>query len=183
MSSVRSRLSDQGISDQASELIMSSWRPATQKLYNVYISRWIEYAKANNISIEFPSIWHVVNFWANLFHSGLSYSAINSARSALSPLLPNIEGCSFGTHPIKRILKGIFEKRPALPKYSYTKDVGQVLRYLASQPESDKLSLKWFTYRFVMLLCLLTARRGLALHLLKLSDFFFINSSKIICQG
>ena len=51
MSSVRSRLSDQGISDQASELIMSSWRPATQKLYNVYISRWIEYAKANNISV------------------------------------------------------------------------------------------------------------------------------------
>ena len=177
-------MSDQGISDQASELIMSSWRPATQKLYNVYISRWIEYAKANNISVELPSISHVVNFLASLFHSGLSYSAINSARSALSSFLPNIEGCSVGSHPlVKRILKGIFEKRPALPKYSYTWDVGQVLRYLASQPESEKLSLKLLTYRFVMLLCLLTARRGLALHLLKLSDFFFINSSKIICQG
>ena len=32
-----------------------------------------------------------------------------------------------------------------------------------------------------MLLCLLTAKRGVALHLLKLSDFF-INSSKTICQ-
>lgn len=182
MQSVRARLTDQGISEQASDLIMASWRPATQKLYNVYISKWIDYAKSNDFPVDFPTISHIVNFLAHLFYSGLSYSTINSARSALSSYLPLINGCQVGCHPlVKRIMKGIFEKRPALPKYAYTWDVGQVLRYLASLPVSEELPLKLLTYRFVMLLCLLTAKRGVALHLLKLNDFF-INSSKSMCQ-
>lgn len=175
-------MNNQGLSDVATDLVMASWRPATHKSYNNYISKWIVYANANSISVHFPNISQVVNFLAHLFQSGLSFSTINSARSALSAFLPRLEGFQVGSHPlVVRLMKGVFEKRPALPKYAVTWDVGKVLRYLASLPASSDLSFKLLTYRLVMLLCLLTGQRGHALHQLKLSDFI-IDSSFTTCQ-
>lgn len=182
MSCVRGRLNNQGLSDAATDLIMASWRPTTQKSYNIYISKWTDYATANSISVHFPDIAHVVNFLAHLFQSGLSFSSINIARSALSSFLPRLEGFQVGSHPlVVRLLKGVFEKRPALPKYAVTWDVGKVLRYLTSLPVSSVISFKLLSYRLVMLLALLTGQRGHALHQLKLSDFF-IDPSFSICQ-
>ena len=83
---------------------------------------------------------------------------------------------SLGNHPLVcRLLKGCFEQRPALSRYTETWDVDIVLGYLDSLPQIQELSLRQLTLRTVMLLPLLTGQRGHALHLhkvknIKLSD-------------
>ena len=70
-----------------------------------------------------------VNFLAKLYQTGVGYSAINSARCALSTCIL-IGGCkSFGSHPLVcRFVRGVFESRPALPKYSETWYIKQVFK-------------------------------------------------------
>ena len=64
-----------------------------------------------------------------------SHSAVNSARRALSAYLPLRDGFSVGSHPdICRLVKGVFEERPLMPKYSSTWVVKTVLDYLDALP-------------------------------------------------
>ena len=66
-----------------------------------------------------------------LFCSGLGYSAVNTARSALSSIVTLNDGSKFGGHPLVcRCLKGIYELRTALPKYTQNWDVNIVLHFL-----------------------------------------------------
>ena len=89
-----------------------------------------------------------VNFLAELYHTGVGYSAINTARCALSTCLL-IDGCrSFGSHPlVSRFINGVFESRPALPKYSETWDVKQVFSYLQTLHPPESLTLKDLTHK------------------------------------
>jgi hypothetical protein len=74
-----------------------------------------------------PNVSQVLEFLAELFHSGLHYSAINTARSALSTFI-SIDNKPSGSHPlIIRFMKGVFEMRPAMPRYQITWDVSLVL--------------------------------------------------------
>jgi len=55
-----------------------------------------------------------IDFLADLADS-LGYSAVNTARSALSSIICMPDGTSFGKHTlVKRLLKGIFEKKNLL---------------------------------------------------------------------
>jgi hypothetical protein len=53
-----------------------------QKQYAPYISKWILFCDKRKINSECPTLNQVLEFLNSLFESGLSYSAINSARSA-----------------------------------------------------------------------------------------------------
>ena len=67
-----------------------------------------------------PGTENAIEFLTDTFKSGSGYSAINTARSAMSStvVLPN--GATFGEHPlvrplVRRFLKGVFELKPSLP--------------------------------------------------------------------
>ena len=64
-----------------------------------------------------------VNFLVGLYHTGVGYSTINTTKCIL------IDGCkSLGSHPlVSRLIEGVFESTPTLPKYSETWDIKQVL--------------------------------------------------------
>ena len=97
-----------------------------------------------------------VNFLGMLFYAGLSYSTVCVARSALSSYLDCKDAAQFGEHKrVRQFVKGIFEKRLALPKYSSTWDVDIVLQYLELHYQHDELTLKELSYRLVMLLAIL----------------------------
>ena len=105
-----------------------------------------------------------------LFHQGLGYSSLNSARSALSTYI-TIDGTPVGSHQLmKRFMKGVFNLRPALPKNEVTWDTNCVLRYLKKLSPVRKLSLKELTFKLVMLTALLTGQRCQTLHALKVKD-------------
>ena len=76
------------------------------------------------------------------------------------------------SHPlVSRFIKaGVFEARPALPKYPETWDVKQELSYLQTLHPPESLTLKDLTYKLVMLLAaLLSGQRRQTLHSLEKS--------------
>ncbi|XP_068671322.1 uncharacterized protein [Montipora foliosa] len=77
---------------------------------------------------------------------GLTYSAINTARSALSSYITLEDGISLGQHPlVSRLLRGIFQSKPPSPRYSETWDVSVVLHYLQGLSPVGTLKLKELT--------------------------------------
>ena len=116
----------------------------------------------------------VLEFLTELYQSGLGYSAINTARSAISSVLTVNEAKSIGSHPtICRFLKGVFELRTPLPRYSGLWDVNVLLKYFESLPENFRLNLKLLSQKLCALLMLTTAQRVQTLHVLKLSCICF----------
>ena len=105
----------------------------------------------------------------SLYNQGLTYSTINTARSALSLIL-NIDGPHpFGSHPlVSRFLKGIYETRKPQAKYKTIWDVAIVLKHLKTLEPLDKLSLKDLALKLLLLLLLATGQRGQTIYLLSL---------------
>ena len=183
LSSLRERYSHSGISTESSDLITSSWRKGTVKGYDNYIEKWERYAHLHNVDPISPPLGSAVNFLGELFTQNYSYSAICTARSAVSNYVV-INNCPcFGDHPlVKRLIKGVYEQRPALPKYSDTWEVDQVLNHFKNQ--ADDLDLKELSFKLVLLLAILTGQRCQTLHLLNIEDMklsdnkciFYVNS-------
>lgn len=114
------------------------------------------------------------------YNQGLSYSTINTARSAISSIITMDSGKHFGSHHLViRFFKGIYELRKPQPKYSCIWDVSKVLNYLRTLHPPDTLSLKSLTLKLLMLLLLVTGQRGQAMYLLSL-DGMTVNTTS--CQ-
>ena len=145
------------LSNDSVNIILASWRSSTKKQYNVYITQWLKFCSDNSIDPDSANIESGTEFLTYLFKSNLGYSAINTARSELSTMIMDVNNVPFGQHVlVKRVMKGIFELRPALPKYSKTWNIQTVLDYLMGS--SCTISLKLLSLRLTMLLCLLTAQ-------------------------
>ena len=94
----------------------------------------------------FDQLWHLL--LTKLLDEELGYSAINTARSAISAVTQT----AVGSQPqITRFLKGVFELRTPLPKYTHTSDVGILLDYFRKQKCSVELSLKELTKQLAAL--------------------------------
>ena len=113
---------------------------------------------------------NVVDFLSELFEAGISYSGLNSARSALSVILTLDEGMTCGDHPLlKRFMRGAFHLRPSTPRYSYTWEVDKVLNYLETLSPLEDLTLKQLTLKLVTLIALITGQRCQSIHMMDLS--------------
>ena len=108
-------------------------------------------------------------FSAHLFHKeDQKYGAIAVARSALSAILPEIEGKTFGQDPnVSRMIKGMFNLRPSLTKYVTTYDRDIIRRYKDSLTNDKFLLLELSTKKLFTLLCLLCGQRVQSLQALK----------------
>ena len=114
-----------------------------------------------------------MDFLSELYDKGLTYSAINCARSALSSYVSLDDGSVVGQNPLVcRLLKGVFQSRPPKPKYTEVWDVQVVLTYLATLHPVESLTLKQLTLKLVMLLLLVSGQRGQTIHLLHINHMF-----------
>lgn len=71
---------------------------------------------------------------------------------------------------VKRLLKGVYKLRPALPKYTCTWDLQVVLNFIATWMPNRELSIEKINKIFVVLLALCTAHRIQTLFLIKLEN-------------
>ena len=111
-----------------------------------------------------------MNFLADLFQSGVGYSAINTARIALSSILILLDNTTFGSHILfSRLLKDVFELRPALPKCQNIWDNSVFLDLLGSW-HIQNVSLKHLPLKLTMLLALTTSQRVQTLQVLNISN-------------
>ena len=138
------------------DIIMESWRTGTTKQYRVYLDKWTNFAKARNESPIHPTVAKVLEFLTPLYDSGSSYSAINTAGSALSAAVYLCDSpYTVGEHPlIKRFIKAAFQSRPPLPRYHTICNVSKVLYLLKTWSPAKKLNSIVLTIKLVML-CLL----------------------------
>ena len=86
MSLMRRIYQNRGFSQQATNIILNSWRDSSHKQYGTYISKWILFCTKRKIDPVSPSINMAVEFFTKLYQLGLSYSSINTARCALSAI-------------------------------------------------------------------------------------------------
>lgn len=123
----------------------------------------------------------MLSFLTDLFEAGLGYSAINTARSALSSVILMSDKSTIGTHPlVVRFLKGVFELRTPMPRHSKIWDVGDVLKYFKTLPDNAQLSLKDITLKVSALLLLASAQRVQTLHLMNLESVCFLENKCVI---
>ena len=171
-------LREQNIPHESCDIIMTSWRKSTQNSYSVYLKRWLNYTKARKINPVSPVALHIIAFLTQPFKQGIGYSALNTARSSINQFVSICSGNDFGSNKlIKKFMKGIFELKPALPKYTQIWDVQTVLHFMTTLP-SD-LSLIMLSGKLTVLFLLLTAQRCQTLHLIQLADIKFEENSMI----
>ena len=60
---------------------------------------------------------------------------------------------------MSRLIRGIFKKKPQLPRYSCTYNPDKVLNFISDLPSDSSLMLEELTKKLVILLCLLSASR------------------------
>lgn len=128
----------------------------------------MEFCRERTIDKYSPTLDQALSFLQSLRDDGLSYSGLNTARSALSTIISIPDCHTFGTHPVViRFMKGAFELQKPQPKYTQIWDVSIVLKYLATL-KLNSLSLKNLTFKLVMLLLLVSGQRGQAIHSLSI---------------
>ena len=112
----------------------------------------------------------VANFLVSLFQDGYQYNSVNAYRSAISSVHEKVDGVPVGQHPvITRLIKGVFNERPLVPRYSNTWDLQRVLSHLESLGQSESLSLKALSFKTVFLLAITRPSRSADLSQLDIS--------------
>ena len=107
------------------------------------------------------SVKEVVNFLANLHKEGYQYRSLNSYRSAISSVHEPVDGHAVGQHPmVVRLMRGVYNDRPPLPRYSGTWNVQRVLDYLEALGPNESISTKQLSLKTVMLMALTRPSRS-----------------------
>lgn len=164
---IRKALRKRGISEAGQNIIIKSWRESTRKQYDTYIKKWIHYCERETGS-NIDTVNSIIGFLTSLHEQGLSYTAINTARSALSNFMRLIGKVDIHEDTlVSRFMKGIFNEKPPLPKYKTIWDAKVVLQYLETMNTQSLVAL---SCKLCMLFLLVTAQRCQTLHVLKLSD-------------
>lgn len=174
---IRKKLRERGISKQSQNIIMNSWRPATRKQYNIYLQRFLRFCERKGRDPQKKSVSLAIEFLTELYHNGYGYSAVNTARSALSAIHNGI-----GSDPmICRFMKGVFNLRPSRPRYTTVWDMSIVLDYLRSCSPARELSLLMLGAKLLMLCAIVTGHRCQTLHALTIDkDILTISMNQAI---
>ncbi len=127
-----------------------------------------------------PTVRNILEFLVYLSSSkGFNYNQVCMARSAVG-VLSNIE--DIGKHPdIKRMMKGLFEKKPQFPKYNCIWDVNILLKFFRTLPSQEDLSLELLSKKLAILISILAGgQRCQTIHSINVLDITVTNEKCII---
>lgn len=123
----------------------------------------------------------VLEFLTFLYETGIGFSALNTARSALSSVVVLPDRGTVGSHYLVcKFMKGVSEIRPSRPRYCETWDVSLLLQYFHDQEDNKSLAISQLTQKLAALLLLLSGQRVQTIHLIKLSSVKFHESGCVI---
>ena len=158
---LRERYRDQELSEEATSLMLKSWRTKTNRSYDSLFRKWHCWCHSRDSNPFSGPVREVVNFLAYLYKEGYQYRSLNSYRSAISSVHERVDGHTVGQHPlVVRLMKGVFNDRPPLPRYTSTWNVQTVLNHIASFGANGSLSLKQLSWKTTMLLALTRPSRS-----------------------
>ena len=84
------------LSKAAIEIISASWRQRTEENYNGHIKRFVDFCHKWQADPLCATTETGIEFLTKYFNTGVGYSAVNSARSALSSLIKPLHDIHFG---------------------------------------------------------------------------------------
>ena len=135
------------------EIKSASWRPGTEKRYNMHIKRFVDFCHKRQADLLCATTETSIEFLTIYFNTGVGYSAVNSARSELSSLIKPLHGIPFGKVPlVSRFLRGVFNIRPTLPQYVTAWNPSKLFQYLKKQQALVNCDLKVVWCRVAILL-------------------------------
>ena len=95
---------------------MKFWSEGTTKQYAPYLRRGFSFCSENELQPLKADVTSGAEFLTQYFRqSSCEYSSVNTAHSALSSILPAVNGFTFGE-------QGLFKERPTFPRYTVTYD-------------------------------------------------------------
>ena len=155
MAYLRERYRDQELSEEATSLMLKSWRTKTNRSYDSLFRKWHSWCHTRSSNPFYGPIREVLNFLVKLYEEGYQYRSLNSYCSAISSVHERVDGHTVGQHPlVMRLMKGVFNDRPPLPRYTSIWNVQTVLSHIASFGVNESLSLKQISWKTAMLLAL-----------------------------
>lgn len=155
-----------GLSEEVTEFLLHSWRTGTQKQYQCYLNKWLEFCHTNDIDCFMPTINEVLEFLLSCFQRGLGYSTINTVRSALSTIVM-ADGKPVGQHElVSRFMRSVFIRRPNLTRVRLTWDYNDVLEHMKTLHPAEELPICQLTKKLVTLMAILSGVRGQILYLM-----------------
>ena len=112
---------------------------------------------------------------------GLSYSVLNTARSAISSISyiqSNDANLTIGNHPlVKLFMRGVFNTKPQLPKTFSIWNPNYVLRLLKLWYPMNTLSLQCLSMKVSMLMLLSSGQRGQTILACSIKHMVITNNS------
>lgn len=149
-----------GISEEAKELLLGSWKSGTRSAYDSAWHKWSGWCHTREIDLFSTSVAAVLDFLAWMYKEGYQYRTLNVHRSAISSVLPHFDEVPVGQLPmVKQLMKGVLQKNPPLPKYQFSWDLDLVLKYLETLPINRKLTLSVLGKKLAILLTLAAPKR------------------------
>lgn len=147
--------------------MISSLASSTLKQYDCAYKKWWEFCCYQKIDCYDINVPIILKFFTQQFELGAGYSTMNTLRSALALIL----GKTFSEDQhVGRFLKGIFRRKPCLPRYQSTWNPNTVLNFLSTLYPNTSLTLDVLTKKLVALLALSTAQRVQTLSLIRLNN-------------
>ena len=149
-------------SRRTARFLIESWKPATQKCYDSYINKWSTFCLIKGIDRLTASEMQVCDFIREMSEAGYSYGAVNTARCALSVVLPKRQdGSTMGKrYWVSRAVRAAYLRNPPKPKYAEFWDIRIVLRCLKSWGSNEDMTLRRLGFKLLLLLLLVTGQRG-----------------------
>ena len=152
MGYLRERFRSQNLSEEASKLVLSSWRQKQFKSYDSLFEKWVCWCHQRDTNPISGDINNVVNFLAELFQQGCQYQSLNVYRWAVSSVHEKAE---VGQHLlITRLIKGAFHERPPQPRYTATWDVAAVTGLFEALGNNEPMHINNLTHKTAMLYAL-----------------------------
>ena len=135
------------MSNTAIMLLDRAIRNTTKTKYKSKEKKWLTHCKHHNIHPNTQDTYAVLNFFALEYERKLKWSTIRAYVPALSDYLRKVDMVQ-----IRRLLRGIFNLRPPVAKYTAIWDVNTVLTFLSAMiAESHKdLSMKLATLMMIL---------------------------------
>lgn len=166
----------QNVSVAASEIMLASIQPSTISSYSSALKKWWKFCGSRKIDPFLPTTNEVLDFLVIEFNTGLAYSTLNCTRSAISLIVgPRSPDQTI----FSRFFKGLFNLRPAQPKYKDTWDPQIVFKFFSSPPSSS-LNLLDLSKKLITLLALTTGHRMQTFQKITLQNIQFNSSQATI---
>ena len=149
-------------SRNTANFLCESWQDGTKSCYNPYIKKWFTFCLIKGYDKYNATEAQVCAFLQSLSEAAYSYGAVNTARCALSVVLPKGKnGETMGKrYWVSRACRSAYLRNPPRPKYTYFWDVKIVFRCIKNFGRNSKMSLAKLGRKVLVLLLLVSGQRG-----------------------